>query len=120
MHCLQDRHTTLEGYPPPVSSVPGLPLDWCGEWLVDGEGGGKAADGWQYALNWNTGWLAHSSAFTLVRRRRWVRHAQLSAPSCGSKAAPPLGSHPQLPPSLLESDFVLPVLAAGIPTSGAS
>ena len=36
----------------------------------------KSEDGWQFAWNWSTGWLASSNPLTHVRRRRWVRWAE--------------------------------------------
>ena len=54
---------------------------------LDTDGGGKGRDGWQYALNWNTGWLSSSNAITLVRRRRWVRRAELVLPETAAAAA---------------------------------
>ena len=54
---------------------------WVDEWAVDSEGSLTAGDGWQYALNWNTGWLSSSNPITHVRRRRWVRSAEAIAPA---------------------------------------
>ena len=47
---------------------------WAEEpWRVDLDWGGRSDDGWQYAVNWGTGWLANPNPLTTVRRRRWVR-----------------------------------------------
>ena len=104
---------------------------WVDKWTVDKAGGGKGEDGWQYALNWNTGWLSASNPITLVRRRRWVRHAELWLPAEPASvdgpshaphetkgaaahsrraftsqwpAEPTESSHPPLPPQLLTSE----------------
>ncbi|KAL3912947.1 MAG: hypothetical protein SGPRY_008158 [Prymnesium sp.] len=61
--------------PPPTDGT--MRWVWCSGWRIDSEGGGKAEDGWQYAFNWNTGWLSSSNPITHVRRRRWVRQAEL-------------------------------------------
>jgi hypothetical protein len=37
----------------------------------------KSEDGWQFAWNWSTGWLSTSNPLTHVRRRRWVRWAEV-------------------------------------------
>ena len=78
---------------------------WTDQWRVDREGGGKADDGWQYALNWNTGWLSGSNAITLVRRRRWVRHADLVLPTSpmarGQTIPAPLAPPSALPAAVL-------------------
>jgi hypothetical protein len=54
---------------------------WVGDWRVDLDSGGRAEDGWQYAIHWNSGWLATSSVLTHVRRRRWVRLAEMNGPA---------------------------------------
>jgi hypothetical protein len=101
--------------PPPLVSVGsasaggggGGAWRWVDEWQVDRDGGGKGSDGWQYALNWNTGWLSSSNAITLVRRRRWVRRAGLWLPHAGAPHAPGtalaagVGTLSELPPPLL-------------------
>ena len=46
---------------------------WIEPWRVDLDWGGRTDDGWQYAVNWGTGWLANPNPLTTVRRRRWVR-----------------------------------------------
>ena len=98
--------------PPPPAPAPLLPPRvggggsgggggawcWVGEWRVDREGGGKGNDGWQYALNWNTGWLSSSNAITLVRRRRWTRRAQLIRPEQAEQAPQPVLSLPAREP----------------------
>ncbi|KAL1528232.1 hypothetical protein AB1Y20_009590 [Prymnesium parvum] len=74
--CLPTAHyNKLEDFPLPSAAGSAAGWEWCGDWHIDFEGGGKADDGWQYAFNWNTGWLSASNPITHVRRRRWVRQA---------------------------------------------
>jgi len=54
-----------------------LPPDcsrWAGEWRREAPSG---SDGWLYAPTWRGPWSASATAITFVRRRRWVRTAQL-------------------------------------------
>lgn len=69
------RFVEIDLVPLPPSGD-GFAWRWLEDWMVDSSSAGRASDGWQYALNWNTGWLSASNAITLVRRRRWTRRAE--------------------------------------------
>jgi len=38
----------------PAGDVHSASWRWVGDWKIDLDGGGKGADGWQYAINWGT------------------------------------------------------------------
>eukprot|EP01136_Pigoraptor_vietnamica_P023596 Opistho-1_new@6525 len=54
---------------------------WATEWEVE-KRKGVDEEGWEYAVNWNTGWVDRVNSHTFVRRRKWIRERRrLVAPS---------------------------------------
>ncbi|KJE89332.1 hypothetical protein CAOG_000827 [Capsaspora owczarzaki ATCC 30864] len=58
--------------------LPGVNWEWKTPWTICTTGRDCDAEGWEYAINWNTGWMPTVGAATYVRRRKWVRTRALT------------------------------------------
>jgi hypothetical protein len=110
---------------PTLAAVP-LPrgaVRWSGEWRRD-VNPAAPDDGWLYAPTWRGPWAAAPSAITFVRRRRWVRTAELPAPADGQTGSfDPAALGSLSPPALAPRPTVAEALApagCGMPTAASA
>ena len=57
----------------PAGDAHSASWQWVGDWRIDLDRSGLDDHGWQFAINWGTGWLGTSNPLCHVRRRRWLR-----------------------------------------------